>query len=138
MKKGLLLIVLISSGTALAEASHPIDQQLAQCLNTESSTLALSQCYSRANKAWDSEMNRQYAQAMARLTGEPKAQLRSAQRAWLAYRDSWLAATRSYFTRSQGTMAALSLGDQGVSVVRNQALMLQSLNKGSCANPDDC
>lgn len=138
MKKGLLLIALISSGTARAAPSHPIDQQLAQCLKTEVSTLALSQCYSQANKAWDGEMNRQYTQAMARLIGEPKAQLRSAQRAWLAYRDSWLTATRSYFTQSQGTMAALSLGDQGVSLVRNQALMLQSLNKGSCANPDDC
>jgi hypothetical protein len=35
-------------------------------------------------------------------------------------------------------MAALSVGAQGVSLVRNQALMLQSINKGSCANPDDC
>ena len=75
---------------------------------------------------------------MKKLTGAPKDKLRNAQRAWLTYRDSWLDASRSYFVSSQGTMAALSVGAQGVSLVRNQALMLQSINKGSCANPDDC
>ena len=137
MKKWLPIICLVLSSTALAE-SNPIDQRLQQCLNKESSTAGMSQCYDSANKAWDKEMNTQYNQVMKKLTGQPKDKLRSAQRAWLAYRDSWLDASRSYFLSSQGSMAALSIGAQGVSLVRNQALMLQSINKGSCANPDDC
>ncbi|WP_416411536.1 lysozyme inhibitor LprI family protein [Pantoea sp. App145] len=128
---------LLLSSYATAQ-ENAIDQKLQQCLNKESSTAALTQCYDNANKAWDQEMNQQYEQAMKKLTGEPKAKLRSAQRAWLAYRDSWLDASKSVFSASQGTMASLSLGAQGVNLVRNQALMLQSINKGSCANPDDC
>lgn len=137
MKKWLPLACLFASGMAMAQP-HPLDQQLQQCLDKESSTAGMSQCYGDANKAWDKEMNAQYNQVMKKLTGEPKDKLRAAQRAWLAYRDSWMDASRSYFLSSQGTMAALSVGAQGVNLVRNQALMLQSINKGSCANPDDC
>ncbi|ALV90897.1 MULTISPECIES: lysozyme inhibitor LprI family protein [Pantoea] len=137
MKKWLLLACLCTSGMALAQ-THPQDQQLQQCLNKESSTAGMSQCYSAANKSWDKEMNVQYNQAMKKLTGDAKDKLRTAQRAWLTYRDSWMDASRSYFLSSQGSMAALSVGAQGVNLVRNQALMLQSINKGSCANPDDC
>lgn len=137
MKTGLIIACLLASGVAMAQ-SNPVDQQLDQCLNKESSTPGMSQCYSAANKAWDKEMNIQYNQLMKKLTGEPKDKLRAAQRSWLAYRDSWLDASRSYYSSNQGSMAALSIGAQGVSLVRNQALMLQSINKGSCANPDDC
>ncbi|MCA1178796.1 MULTISPECIES: lysozyme inhibitor LprI family protein [unclassified Pantoea] len=137
MKKWLPILCLLASGVAMAQ-THPLDQLLQQCLDKESSTLGMSQCYSSANKGWDKEMNLQYNQVMKKLTGEPKDKLRAAQRAWLAYRDSWMEASRSYFLSSQGSMAALSVGAQGVSLVRNQALMLQSINKGSCANPDDC
>ncbi len=137
MKKWLPIVCLLASGVAMAQ-TPPIDQQLQQCLDNESSTAGMSQCYGSANKSWDKEMNVQYNQAMKKLTGEPKDKLRAAQRAWLAYRDSWMEASRSYFVSSQGSMAALSIGAQGVNLVRNQALMLQSINKGSCANPDDC
>lgn len=138
MKKWLPVALLLVSGFASAQQQNPIDQQLDQCMNKESTTLGMSKCYDTASKAWDKEMNVQYTQAMKKLTGDSKDKLRSAQRAWLAYRDSWLDASRSYFLSSQGSMAALSVGAQGVSLVRNQALMLQSINKGSCANPDDC
>lgn len=138
MKKWLPMACLLVSGFAMAQQQSPIDQQLDQCMNKESTTAGMSQCYGNANKAWDKEMNVQYTQAMKKLTGAPKDKLRSAQRAWLAYRDSWLDASSSYFLSSQGSMATLSVGAQGVNLVRNQALMLQSINKGSCANPDDC
>ncbi|ERK17403.1 hypothetical protein L579_3804 [Pantoea sp. AS-PWVM4] len=137
MKKWLPVACLLLSGYAGAQ-DNPIDQKLQRCLNSESSTVGMSQCYDAANKAWDQEMNNQYNQMMKKLTGAPKAKLKNAQRAWLAYRDSWLDASKSYFSANQGTMAMLSLGAQGVDLVRNQALMLQSINKGSCANPDDC
>ena len=137
MKKWLPIVCLLASGVAMAQ-TPPIDQQLQQCLDKDSSTAGMSQCYGSANKAWDKEMNAQYNQAMKKLTGEPKDKLRAAQRAWLAYRDSWMEASRSYFLSSQGSMAALSGGAQGENLVRIHALMLLSIYKGSCANPDDC
>ena len=137
MKKWLPVAALFASSLALAQ-QHPIDQQLQQCLNRESSTAGMSQCYSTATQAWDKEMNAQYTGLMKTLTGEPKDKLRQAQRAWLTYRDSWRDASVSYFSRTQGSVAALNIGAGQVSLVRNQALMLQSLRKGGCTNPDDC
>ena len=87
MKKWLPIVCLLASGVAMAQ-TPPIDQQLQQCLDKESSTAGMSQCYGSANKAWDKEMNMQYNQAMKKLTGEPKDKLRAAQRAWLADRKS--------------------------------------------------
>lgn len=137
MKKVLFIASLFLIHPALAQENNP-DNRLQECLDGASSTLSMSQCYAEANKAWDKEMNNQYTQLMKKLTGEPKDKLRAAQRAWLTYRDSWLAASSTLYRSTQGTMATLSVGAQGVSLVRNQALMLKSLSEGRCANPDDC
>lgn len=136
MKTGLLLLLLCSS-TALRAQDMPADTSLNHCLNNASATLAMNQCYAAAYQTWDQEMNNQYAKLMKTLTGEPKTKLRNAQRAWLSYRDSWLAASRSQLS-TQGTLGSVAMGAQSVSLVRNQALMLQSLASGRCANPDDC
>ena len=110
MKKGMAAAGLLFCSSALAE-QNPIDQALEQCLNGASTTVAMVSCYDRASQAWDSEMNTQYGQLMKRLTSEPKNKVRDAQRQWLAYR---------------------------VDLVRNQALLLRSMNKGSCADGGDC
>ncbi|MGK3144174.1 lysozyme inhibitor LprI family protein [Pantoea sp. C2G6] len=136
MKTAVVLTLLFSSATAVAR-SLPADAALDHCLNDATTTLAINQCYATANQAWDQEMNWQYEKQMKTLTGEAKSKLRNAQRAWLSYRDSWLAASRSQLA-TQGTLGSVALSVQGLSLVRNQALMLQSLGKGSCANPDDC
>ena len=135
MKTGVLLLLLLTPA-ALAEDLKS-EASLDRCLDGASTTLAMNQCYAVANQAWDQEMNRQYTTLMKTLSGEPKSRLRAAQRAWLSYRDSWLEVSRSQLA-TQGTLGSLALSAQGLSLVRNQALMLQSLGKGSCANPDDC
>jgi len=136
MKPGLLLILLCLSTAAMAE-DLPQDASPDRCLSGASTTLAMNQCYAAAIKAWDQDMNEQYNKLMKTLSGEPKNKLRVAQRAWLSYRDSWLEASRSQLS-SQGTLGSVALSAQSLSLVRNQALMLQSLGKGSCANPEGC
>lgn len=136
MKTGGFLVLLWVSGAAMAQ-DLPTDAALDRCLNGASTTLAMNQCYATASQAWDQEMNNQYGKLMKSLTGEAKTHLRQAQRDWLSYRDSWLAASRSQLA-TQGSLGSVALGAQSVNLVRNQALMLQSLRKGSCANPDDC
>ncbi len=76
----------------------PIDHALEQCLSGAATTVAMVTCYGSASQAWDGEMNRHYNQLMKTLTGEPKTKLRSAQRQWLAYRNSWQAASAASFT----------------------------------------
>ncbi|WP_336756641.1 lysozyme inhibitor LprI family protein [Pantoea sp. USHLN298] len=136
MKTGWLLALLLASGEAMAQ-DLPADAALNRCLEGATTTQAMNQCYATASKAWDQEMNNQYGKLMNQLTGDSKTELRQAQRAWLSYRDSWLAASRSRLS-DQGTLGSVALGAQNLSLVRNQALMLQSLSQGSCANPDDC
>ena len=136
MKPGLFLMLICLSTSALAE-DMPSDASPDRCINNASTTLAMNHCYAAESKFWDQAMNKQYNKLMKTLSGEPKNKLRAAQRAWLSYRDSWLEASRSQLS-SQGTLGSVALSAQSLSLVRNQALMLQSLSKGSCANPDDC
>ena len=136
MKSGLLLMLLFASTATMAK-DLPSDAALDRCLNDASTTLAMNQCYAAATTIWDQQMNQQYNTLMKTLSGEPKNKLRAAQRAWLSYRDSWLEASRSQLN-SQGTLGSVALSAQRLSLVRNQTLMLQSLGKSSCANPDDC
>lgn len=137
MKTVLLACALMLPLSAVA-AETSIDSTLQSCLNGNSSTAGMSQCYDAANKSWDKEMNLQYKAVMAKLNNEQKAKLQKAQRDWLKYRDSWLEATKAWYLQEQGTMAGLSVGAQGVELVKNQALLLKSLKQGACANPDDC
>jgi len=137
MKTVLLTIGLLLPLGALA-ADNTIDRELESCLNSNSSTVGMSQCYDAANHAWDKEMNNHYQAVMAKLDDAQKAKLRDAQRNWLKYRDSWMEASKAWYLKQQGTMAGISLGVQGVELVKNQALMLKSLRQGACANPDDC
>lgn len=136
MRKRIVLCGGLMTASLLAHAA-PADQALEQCLQHESTTAGMSGCYTTASKAWDKQLNVAYQSAMAKLTGDDKAKLRSAQRAWIIYRDSWLATSKS-LAAQQGTSGVLNYGAQVVSLIKNQTLMLQSLTQGSCANPDDC
>ncbi|KTS25799.1 DUF1311 domain-containing protein [Pantoea sp. SGAir0180] len=136
MKKRVMLIALLSCKLAVAEQST-IDVTLNQCLNQADTTLALMQCQDTATQQWDAEMNAQYSALMKKLSGEPREKLRIAQRAWLRYREAWLAVSRSQLN-TQGTLGPVALATQSTALVRNQTLQLQSLATGSCANPNDC
>lgn len=136
MNKGLVLLLLLSCKVAMAEQST-IDVTLNQCLNQADTTLALMQCQDAATQQWDTEMNAQYSALMKKLSGPPREKLRTAQRAWMNYREAWLAASRSQLN-TQGTLGPVALAAQSTVLVRNQTLQLQSLANGSCANPDDC
>ncbi|AMG59905.1 lysozyme inhibitor LprI family protein [Pantoea vagans] len=136
MKSGLLLMLLFASTATMAK-DMPSDAALDRCLNDASTTLVMNQCYAASIAIWDQQLNQHYNTLMKTLTGDAKNRLRIAQRAWLSYRDSWLEASRSQLN-SQGTLGSVTLSAQRLSLVRNQALMLQSLSKSSCANADDC
>ena len=50
-------------------------------------------CISAEFDIQDKRLNAAYAKAMAGLSAPQKAKLRSAQRAWIAYRDAWCSVT---------------------------------------------
>lgn len=85
-------------GTALLKASP----SSAQHMNAENGpcpdvvvTSDLSECFNRAYKQADAELNAVYRRIMAVLNEDGKTKLRSAQRAWIAYRDAACAAEAS-------------------------------------------
>lgn len=136
MKKSMLIAGLLGAFACHADA-HPVDVAEQQCLQSAVTTLAIQQCYSTASRDWESEMNKAYTSLMSRLNGTQKAKLRSAQRAWLHYRDGWMEASKARLSEG-GTLAAVEVAAQSVNLVKNQTLALKSLAAAGCANPDDC
>ncbi|MEJ1268694.1 lysozyme inhibitor LprI family protein [Pantoea ananatis] len=131
MKRGWVLLLLLSCNAAVAEQST-IDVTLNQCLNQADTTLALMQCQDAATQEWDKEMNTQYSALMKKLSGQPREKLRAAQRAWMKYREAWLAAEPQP-TEYAGHPWSRCAGGVSTALVRNQTLQLQSLANGSCS-----
>lgn len=50
-------------------------------------TLGMTQCFGREAEAWDRLLNADYQRLMTHLDAEQQEALRSAQRAWIVYRD---------------------------------------------------
>ncbi|WP_428945046.1 lysozyme inhibitor LprI family protein [Pantoea sp. FN060301] len=136
MKKSLLIAGLLCAFVSHADG-NPVDRAEQQCLDGAATTLAIQQCYRTANLAWERDMNKAYADLMTRLNHAQKAKLRSAQRAWLKYRDGWLEASKVRLS-DDGTLASVEVAAQEVNLVKNQTLALRSLAAAGCANPDDC
>ena len=59
-----------------------------QCVETAQTTAILVGCMGSELDRQDSALNRTYAQTMGRLNVRQQRKLRTAQRAWIAYRDA--------------------------------------------------
>ena len=119
---------LLSLGAvAQTKEPHPIEVELDQCLNSDAgvSTLGMRSCYATAMEAWDTELNRVYQALRAELNEEEKEALLIAQRAWLAYRDSDFAFSKTMHANMQGTLWALVHDKHRMEVVRARTLELQ-------------
>ncbi len=95
MKKVLTLTATIFSSLCLADIPvcktevHPIDVNLEYCLSQEENmtTIGMKECTEQAAEEWDQELNHVYKDLMRRLDPESKEKLRSAQRAWIKYKE---------------------------------------------------
>ncbi len=70
------------------------------------STADMTQCYDAELKKADAELNRTYQEALGKLKGDNVTRLRTAQRAWVAYRDAQCQAAYKMF--EGGTIAPLA------------------------------
>ncbi|RWR01077.1 hypothetical protein ED28_16655 [[Pantoea] beijingensis] len=142
MKNTLLAICLLLPFGAMAQkapaASTQIDTALQSCLNKETTTKDMSQCYATATQAWDKEMNTQYNALIAKLDSNQQKLMRNAQRDWLKYRDSMANASTTWLSQSQGTISSVTAASQQLVVVKSQALVLKSLKDAGCVDPDGC
>lgn len=104
MRAGLLAVALL---LAPAAAQAAPESALDRCLASEAgaTTMGQIQCVGDELKVQDARLNRNYAKAMKDLTPEQQAKLRTAQRAWLAFKD---ADCRSLQDDAWGTLSRVS------------------------------
>ena len=82
----------LACGCAAAEPAE-LAPELDACLEKNSSTFGMRDCYERAAKHQDKLLNANYKAAMAGCSNAPdpgacKNRLRTAERAWIGYRDA--------------------------------------------------
>ncbi|MDX1440369.1 MAG: lysozyme inhibitor LprI family protein [Rubricoccaceae bacterium] len=122
----LLLLILPSVVSAQQDSEHPIDLRLDECIEEDPSTHGTVACMRTAYDEWDAELNRVYQQLLTELShdDDATASLRSAQRAWIGFRDAELAFSAHLYGTRDGTMWQVVAAGARVDIVRQRALDL--------------
>ncbi len=135
-----LLMLLLLCGVALAE-NHPIDEQVDRCMDEDPSTSGMIDCAEEGEKLWDQELNRVYKELMGLLPKEGQEALRTAQRAWIPWRDSEYRLNNGvynaiYNSIDGGTMWVVQNAFANMEVVRKRTLQLTDwLDELKAGNP---
>jgi len=120
-----LMVIVMSS--AFSQTETHIDSVLAQCLGINQSTQGMIECIREAQNQYDGELNTAYNALMKQLSPELKQALKTAQRAWIAFRDKESEASEKIFWAMEGTMYHIMAADHMMALVKNRTLELQSL-----------
>lgn len=132
MKKLLISLLLLSGSASAAEIlRQDLDTRLAGCQQQAVSTQDNLQCYEVANKAWDSELNKQYKLLLAGQSPEAQAALKNAQRAWVSYRDSYFQGMNRFYQQQQGTIWGLVASESKLNVIKEKARDLYRLREST-------
>jgi uncharacterized protein YecT (DUF1311 family) len=86
IRSGLLWLAICICACSTAQAQH-MNAAGAPCQKTSGVTNALDNCFAKAYKAADDQMNQLYKQIRQVLTPDEQQQLLAAQRLWLQLRD---------------------------------------------------
>ena len=86
IRSGLLLVAICICSCSIAEAQH-MNAASAPCQKTSGVTIALDNCFARAHRAADDQLNQLYKQIRQVLTLDQQQQLVAAQRLWVQLRD---------------------------------------------------
>jgi uncharacterized protein YecT (DUF1311 family) len=113
-----------------AAAQDQIDDAERACLNAagESSETGMLACMATAYEKWDAKLNTAYQGLRKRLLPEASVSLRTAQRAWLKYRDADEYFLLRFFNPKKiASPGEVKLMSMKLEVVRERALTLQNL-----------
>lgn len=120
----LLLLCGVAWGT-----EHPLDAEIEECMDKDPSTHGMIECAREGAKKWDAELNRAYRELMGLLSKEGQDALRTAQRAWIPWRDREFGLVGSvygaiYNSLDGGTMWLVVNAIAEMEVVRGRTLEL--------------
>jgi uncharacterized protein YecT (DUF1311 family) len=107
-------------------AKHPIDAWLEQCTAKDESTAGQLTCLGEAFGKWDTELNRVYKTLAAKLPEAGRTTLRTAQLAWLKFRDEELKLLDAFYDPLDGSMYRLMKAADRVDLIRKRSLELAS------------
>ena len=87
IRSGLLLLATFTCSCSIAKAQH-MNATGAPCQKTSGATIELDNCFGRAYRAADDQLNQLYKQIRQVLTPDQQQQLVTAQRLWVQLRDA--------------------------------------------------
>src|ERR1700733_14957282 len=118
----LLLAISICSGS-IARAQH-MNSPSAPCRNV-AVTLAIENCFDKAYRAADSELNQRYSQISKVLQPDDLERLNAAQRLWIQFRDATCTAESDLY--SGGTASAPAYAACREELTRQRAADLETI-----------
>ena len=121
-----LITVLITPIQAKSVDKPIIDLTIDSCLQTNQSTAGMLECFTRAEQAWDEELNRVYKALQGRLKPNAQAALKQAQRTRMQQRDQEFALINAIHEQLDGTLWIPVMASKRADVVKQRALALQS------------
>ena len=108
------------------ELGNTIDLTTESCLNSNDSTAGMLECFSRAEKDWDTELNRVYKALQSKLKPAGQDALKQAQKAWIVQRDKEFELINALHAQLDGTMWIAVMAEKRADVVKTRALALQT------------
>ena len=100
------------------------DKFLDACTDKDPSTAGVLKCTDAAYQRWDQELNKTYVALMDKLKPAGKQTLKSAQLAWLKYRDAEFQNIDGIYGSLEGTMYIPMHEYRRISVIKERALSL--------------
>jgi uncharacterized protein YecT (DUF1311 family) len=107
------------------DRKHTIDAELDECIELNSHTHGTVECIEKAIEKWDAELNKYYKLLMKELDAESAEMLRSAEKEWIAYKDSEMKNIESIFSRLDGTMYIPMKFFSKMDIIKTRALQLK-------------
>jgi uncharacterized protein YecT (DUF1311 family) len=120
------LALLLATSVQAKESKNLVDLTTESCLETHPSTAGMLECFTRAEKDWDTELNRVYKALQSHLKPAGQEALKQAEKAWIAQRDQEFELINAIHAQMDGTMWIPVMASKRADVVKERALALQS------------
>jgi uncharacterized protein YecT (DUF1311 family) len=122
MRHAIAIAMIVAVSTPVMAAT-PWTPDQNKC-NEEANTPAIEDCYEKRIAFWDKRLNQAYGQLMAFHKDEPKraAALKTAQLAWIKYRDANL----DYYYSQDGTIRRIATAMSKLQMTQDRAIELQA------------
>lgn len=121
----------VGDSTAIANPGGEwIDSRLADCLKAKDiTTVEQNDCLYTALEQWEKQLSDTYSLVVSQVDEPGKSALKSAQAAWLSYKNSQFKFLEQYYGSMQGTMYKQVMITEKIEVVKRRFAELYNLTQ---------